>query len=133
MAKLRLPKTLGATSDALYRLKEKIAALKRDIVELDKDRIELKKHAFQLLRDSRTIGAKGKEGQISIKEEDVPTIEDWSAFTKYVARTKNFDLLQHRLSSAAVKERWNDKKDVPGVGMFKKTDLSITKVPVKKK
>jgi len=130
--KLVLPKTLGGTSDALYKIKEELSALNRKIKDLEEQRGELIKHAHKQLNKAHITSVKGRYGQISKTERDIPIIEDWDAFTKYVARTKSFDMLQHRVGEAAIKARWEEGKEIPGIGVFTNVGLSITKVPTKK-
>lgn len=47
-----------------------------------------------------------------------PHIKDWEVFYKYILKTKDFSLLERRPGRAAIKERWEDGKEVPGVEKF---------------
>jgi hypothetical protein len=132
MRKVTLPKTLGGTSDALYKLKLEKAALNKQLDALDEKRKALEEHAYKQLNQAKLLGGKGRVGQITKTEKDIPVIQDWAAFTRYVARTKQFDLIQRRLGEGAIKARWEDKKTVPGVGVFTRIGLSVTKVASKK-
>jgi hypothetical protein len=58
----------------------------------------------------------------------VPQVQDWPTLHKYILRTKDFSLLQRRLSESAIKERWDDSKKVPGVEPFNAVKVSVTKV-----
>lgn len=60
--------------------------------------------------------------------EDQPTVKDWTKFYAHVHKTKNWDLLERRVGKAAVKLRWEDGKEVPGVDRFPVDKLSITKL-----
>ena len=46
----------------------------------------------------------------------------------FILRNDRFDLLQRRLSDAAVKEMWQDGQSVPGVEPFNVITVSINKV-----
>lgn len=70
-------------------------------------------------------GALGKLGKAVVDEEDVPTIEDWPKFYKYIKKTGEFDLLQKRLGKQAIELRWADGKKVPGVGKFHRVALRV--------
>ena len=87
----------------------------------------LKEHIINNLPKSDS-GAAGKVARVSVVTKDVPQVKDWDAFYKYVSRTKSFDLLQRRLSDAAIKERWENKKQVPGVEAFTVVSVSLNKV-----
>ena len=62
-----------------------------------------------------------------LKTSDEPTVEDWPKLYAHIKRTGNFEMLYRRVNPAAVKERWDDGKAVPGVGKFPVEKLSITK------
>lgn len=52
---------------------------------------------------------------VSIKQEIVPTVEDWDALQDHVIKTKQFELLQKRMSATAYRELISLGADVPGV------------------
>lgn len=60
--------------------------------------------------------------------EDQPTVKDWEKFYAYVLKTKDFSLLERRPGKAAIKERWEDNVQVPGVDKFPVYKLSKRKV-----
>lgn len=70
-------------------------------------------------------GAKGKLGQAVISETDVPVVENFTLFMKHVVKTKEFDLVRKQVNNDAARERWADRKKIPGVGSFRKVTLSI--------
>ena len=55
----------------------------------------------------------------------------WPDLYKYITATGEFDLLQKRLSSTAVAERFKAGVDLPGVGRVELPVLRITKARVK--
>ena len=59
-----------------------------------------------------------------------PTVEDWDKFYSYILKTKDFSLLERRPGKAAIKERWDDGKQVPGIAHYPVDKLSFTKVKV---
>ena len=58
---------------------------------------------------------------ISKKLEIVPTVEDWDILYKHILRTKQFELLQKRMSATAYRELLQMNTPVPGV---KATELT---------
>ncbi len=58
---------------------------------------------------------------LSIKEEIVPTVQDWDEVYKYLIQTKQFELIQKRMSATAFRELLQMGMNVPGV---KATELT---------
>tara|TARA_Y100001951_G_C11242961_1_gene241641 strand:+ start:486 stop:866 length:381 start_codon:yes stop_codon:yes gene_type:complete len=58
---------------------------------------------------------------LSIKEEIVPTVQDWDEVYKYLIQTKQFELIQKRMSATAFRELLQMGLNVPGV---KATELT---------
>ena len=64
----------------------------------------------------------GNDGcTVSIKEEIVPTVQDWDEVNKYLIQTKQFELIQKRMSATAFRELLQMGMNVPGV---KATELT---------
>ena len=58
---------------------------------------------------------------VSLKTDIVPTVEDWDQLYDHVVTTKQFELLQKRMSATAYRELLATGMDVPGV---KSTELT---------
>ena len=58
---------------------------------------------------------------ISLKNEIVPTVEDWDALHQHIIDTNQFELLQKLMSATAYRELITSGMDVPGV---KSTELT---------
>jgi hypothetical protein len=52
-----------------------------------------------------------------------PSVADKEAFLAYIKETGQLDLLQFRLATGAVQERWNNDMEVPGVEEIELYDL----------
>ena len=124
----KYPKSVGACVDLLYQRRAERQALAKQLEDLKSEETELENHIFNAFGKQELRGAKGTIATASIKEDNVPTIEDWDVFFEHVKKTKSWDMLQRRLSTTAVRERWKSNKEVPGVGVFHKMSLSLTKV-----
>jgi len=125
---MKIPKTLGACADALYQLRGARLKLQKEVDALKADETALSAHIIDTLPKSQATGVAGKLARVSVVGKDVPQVQDWDAFYKYVTRTKQFDLLQRRLSDAAVMERLIANKKIPGVGLFRVTRVSLGKL-----
>lgn len=124
----KYPKSVGACVDLLYQRRAERQALAKQLEDLKGEEADLEDHIFKTFSKQDLRGAKGAVANASIKEDNVPTIEDWDLFFEHVKKTKSWDMLQRRLSTTAVRERWKSNKEVPGVGVFHKMSLSLTKV-----
>lgn len=128
---MNIPKTMGACADKLYKLREKRYELGRQIKEIEEEESVIKKYVIDNLSKQESNGVSGKVANVRIKVEDVPTVEDWEAFYKYITRTKSFDMLQKRINVKAIRERIEDKKDFAkkaGIGSYTNVSVSITKL-----
>lgn len=125
---MKLPTTLGATIDLLYKLQQKLDAIEASKAPLKEEVDALEKHLMNNFDRAQLSGARGKLAQASVKPSTVADVKDWDALYKYISRTKSWDMLQKRISVTACRERWNDKKAVPGVEPKEITKLSLTKL-----
>jgi len=123
-----IPKTLGACADQLYKLREQRQALNKQVKELQDQESQIKEHLIQNLPKSDASGVAGKLARASIATKEVASVKDWDKLYKHVLKTKDFSFLQRRVADAAVKDRWEDGKKVPGVEPFNVVSVSVTKI-----
>lgn len=124
----KAPKTIGACADRLYTLKSEKSKAQAAVDKLDAEEKFIKNHIINTLPKSEATGVAGKLARVTVITAEVPQVKDWTAFYAYVKKTNSFDMLQRRLSEAAVRERWDSKKAVPGVEAFAVTKVSLNKV-----
>ena len=124
----KFPKTLGTCADKLYKLKEQRRTAKKVLDLLDEERKALELHIINALPKSRASGVSGKLGCVKVVTDEVPTYQDKKAFQEYVKETGRFDLMQGRLSKAAIQDMWDDDVDIPGIGKHNVIKVSLTKV-----
>jgi hypothetical protein len=123
----KFPKTAGACIDLLWKIEQRRAVAQRAVEEIKKEYQELENHLLNELPKDELDGAIGKLAQAKIKYTTVANAEDWDLVWKYIVRNKAFDLLYKRLNNAACRERWEAKKDIPGISAFRQISLSLTK------
>ena len=121
------PPTLGACADELFTLREEKSRLAALVKAVEAKEAAVREKLIAELPKSDQEGAIGKLAKAVIKTDEVPQVEDWQAFYAYVGKKKRFDLLQKRLSDAAIREVWEDGQKVPGVGTFRVVKVSVTK------
>lgn len=56
---------------------------------------------------------------------DKPAPEDWNAIYTYINDHDAPDLMQKRLHEGACKERWDDGREIPGVGHKTVEDIKV--------
>jgi hypothetical protein len=130
------PSTLpaGAVSDLLYDLRQttkQAAGLAGGLDDALKPAVKaLEEHFIQTLKADEASGIQGARSRVQVTDTAVPVIkpEDWPAFYAYAVKTKQFELLQHSVNAAAVRERWNNKKQVKYVSVFHAKKVSCTKL-----
>lgn len=127
-AKFKLPKTLAACADLLYSTREQRLALKSQADELEEQEKLIKAHLIAQLPKSDASGVSGSLCRVTVVTKPVPQVADRVALQAYIKKTGSWDLLQGRLSDAAVKARWEAGKAVPGVEAFNTVSVSINKI-----
>lgn len=128
---MTFPKTIGACIDSLYKLRQEKSVVAKKVDDISQKAKELEDHIITEFSKAKIDGAAGKLAKLSISRSTVPTIDDRDALIKHIKKTGDVDLLQIRLSTTAVKERWDDNKKVPGVKTFDVVKISLTKVTKK--
>lgn len=119
---------MGACADRLYELRGKRLEMQKAVNEVEEEEKALKAHVIDTLPKSEASGVAGKVARITVVTKDVPQVKDWDAFWLKFDKKKDSSLLQRRLNTAAVEERLEAGKTVPGVEIFKAVTVSINKV-----
>lgn len=127
---------LGAAADLLYQLRGTTSALNA-LTEPLAEQVAaaakaLEESFISRLEVGEASGVQGHAARVQVTDSAVPTVENWDLFYKHVAKTKAFELLNRAVNRKAVEERWEQKKRVPGVGVFHAKKVSCTKLNGKK-
>lgn len=126
--KFVIPKKLGAVADLLYTTKERRLAQQKLVDSLQEQETKLRDYLIENLPKSESTGVAGVVCRASIVVRTVPQVADWGGFFKHIKKTGDFELLQKRVSSKAVEERWESGKEVPGVKKFNAVTVSLNKI-----
>lgn len=109
----------------------KIEELAREVCKIESERLEHDRASRKLkvtednLRAS-LIKEMQDDGLTTLETDDLyigltqsvrPTIMDWGKLEEFIREHNAVDLLQKRLTESAVKLRWDDGIQVPGVGI----------------
>ena len=124
---IKLPKTMGACADLLYETREKRLAAQKIVDDLAKQEAAVREHIINNLPKTDT-GASGKRARVSVVTKQVPQVKDWDKFYAHVKKTGQFELMQRRLADTAIRERWDNGKQIPGVEAFGVVSVSMNKI-----
>ena len=124
----KFPKKLGTCADKFYALRKARQAAQKKVDEMHTEEKALKEHIINTLPKSASTGVAGKVARVTVVRKVIPQAKDWSKIQKYIKRTGAFDLLQRRINTKAVQERWADGKKVAGVEPFTLIDVSLNKL-----
>jgi hypothetical protein len=125
---ISIPPLDAAKCDLRYQIREWRLQLQRQVEELQKIETALNNHFIETLPLSQASGVAGHVARIQIQTKIVPQAADWALIWEHVRKTRSYDLLQRRLNNAAVEERWQDGKVIPGVETFHAKTVSCTKL-----
>lgn len=124
--KFKIPRTLGACADRLLDIASIKSGFNKRQDALKEEEVAIKQHLIDNLPISEAEGVTGKRANALITRKSVPSVKDWDKFYKHILKTKDFSLMQKRLSEAAIKDRWEAKEEVPGVEAFVVVGVSVT-------
>jgi hypothetical protein len=125
---MKIPKHLAQVADLYYTTRAKRLDAEKVAKKIEEDEKALKEYLINNLPKSQAGGIAGKICRVEIKKTPVPIIADEKKFYKFAARKGNEDLLKHSLNVAAIRERWDEKKVIPGIETFNQVGLSYSKL-----
>lgn len=121
-----MAESIGTMIDNLDKIRERKRALDEQVKDLETQYRELSEQILARLAEQGLPKASGRRATVSRSETIVGQLEDWEALTKYISRTKNYQLFERRISAAAFRELFEKKGEVPGVKPFTKVTLKHT-------
>jgi hypothetical protein len=121
-----MAESIGSMIDNLDKIRDKKLGLDEQVKDLEAQYRELTEKILDRMASENMPKASGRRATVSRSETIVGQLEDWEALTKYISRTKNFQLFERRISAAAFRELFEKKGEVPGVKPFTKVTLKHT-------
>lgn len=123
-----IPEAIGPRADLYHDVRELRLAMEKEVAAVAAFEKSVKDSIINDLSVSENTGAAGLRYRAQVVPKREPTVEDWSKLWTHIQMTGEFDLLQKRVATTAVKERWEAGVDLPGVGAVNVKDLSVTKI-----
>ena len=126
----QVPSSLPLCADLLYSTRQSRLELQKQVDELSARETALKAHLIATFTSEGAdqSGVAGKLANAKLVTKEEPVAQDWELTWKYIAKKKAWDLLQKRLSAPAVKARWENGEQIPGIGHIMVDSISVTKV-----
>jgi uncharacterized coiled-coil DUF342 family protein len=125
----KFPKSLAVCADRYYELRQQRLKLQKEVDAIAAEESAYKNHLIDNVPKSEATGVQGKVARATIVTKEEPQVEDQTKFRQYMNRTKRFDLATKlRPSAPAIRELWEDGKDVPGIKKFTVVTVSLNKV-----
>jgi hypothetical protein len=115
---------LADMADAYWNLREQRLKIKKEVDDLELKEKMLSVRILERMEKLRLTAIGGSVVTLTLKTTYEPTVENWPSFYEYIQQSGEFDLLYRRLNPAAVKQRWEADKPVPGVTKFPVTKLA---------
>lgn len=117
-----------STIEQYFITRAKRLALAAEVAVLEQEEKDI---LYELTRDllpSDTKYTEVNDGyRFTATRKDSVLVRDWSLLLPYVQATGELDLLQRRVTESAVKARWEDGKELPGIERGIKWDVKVTK------
>lgn len=89
---------------------------------------DLKKTIIAKMREQEMKAVGAANGLVKLQETEEPVAENWNELWQYIKENDAWELLHKRITTTAVRERWNDGIAVPGVGKSTVYKLSVSKI-----
>ena len=125
----KFPKAIGACADKFYKLRQNRRELQNSVKTMKEEESAIMQYIIDNLPKSEASGVQGKIARATVIVKEKPIVKDQSSFRKYLNRSKRFDLACALQPSApAIREMWEDGKDIPGIEKFNVVTVSLNKV-----
>jgi hypothetical protein len=123
-----LPASIGLCADLYAEVRELRLAMQKLVDDVKARESEVREHIIDNLSKSDDTGAAGRRYRAQVVTKLKPALKGWDEFTRWVALTGRFDLLQKRMNERAVLDMLEEGASVPGVERFHAVDVSITRI-----
>ena len=115
---------LNATNELMLVRKAK-KELENELKEAKEIEDEIEKQIIHFMQLQGLNSFSNEDCHISRRIKNTPRLDSYDELIDFIIKEMAFDLLQKRLSTVAVRERWEAGIVVPGVSCFVEEDLTI--------
>lgn len=119
--------SIGEKVDLYFKTREQRLLMQKQVDNVQTEESKLKEEIIRELQAAKVTSIGGNIARVTIQEKIKPIAQNWELVYAYIKEHNAFDLMQRRLTEAAVKGRWEDGIKIPGVDSFTVFDLSVAK------
>lgn len=118
--------TVGSLIDTMSDLREQRRKLAEEDKKLKEQYDLIEQDLIAALDNQGMAKGTGRVASASVSEVVVASKTDWMEFMAWVAKTKNFQMVQQRVSDPAYREiRERSGKPIPGLEDFTKRSINL--------
>ncbi|RLC97857.1 MAG: hypothetical protein DRI46_12275 [Chloroflexi bacterium] len=119
--------TAGAKVDKLFRLRERVRKANKAAKLLKADYDELEEDIIVSIQSTGSEIIRSRLATATVVPKDIPTVDDWAEFEKWMYENKALYIMQRRISPDPIKEIMDrsDGKPPPGIVILPKLTLSL--------
>jgi hypothetical protein len=121
-------KELASLADQYAAARDQRLAAQRRVDSLKDRENELKASLMKEMQIAEVSIIGGKHYSVRLSTTEEPAVADWSTLYEYISQTGAFDLLQRRISPPAIRLRWEDDEQIPGLTTYPVSKISVSKV-----
>jgi hypothetical protein len=126
------PAELAFLVGAYHGLAQRKAELNKLVEQVTSEGERLKRVLLKAMDVHSLTEIGGDTATVVRVPKKVPTVVAWDALYTHIRNTGEFDLLNKRVTTAAVEERWKDNRAVPGINATFIDTLSVRTATQKK-
>lgn len=123
------PLTTGGIIDQLWQLREDKKEIAKQELALNSKIAELEMQLYERMDKEESTKGAGSKASVSIGTQDIiqfVPLTGYDDFIKYVAKTKQYHLLERRVSQSGAQEVYRLKGNLPGTTVFTKRKINLT-------
>ncbi len=117
----------GEIANLRYDMQQERMIAAKHVEKLKKHENRLDDFILQNLLVGDTTKAGGSRGVISKQLTTIAVVNDWPQFYKFIAENEAWDLMQKRAAVGALRERWDNEIEVPGVERGNAVKVHVSK------
>lgn len=121
-------KSLAALADQYFHAREERLAMGKELAKLEGVERELKYKLLAYCEQEEVSAIGGSVCMVKYKCTNEPHVTDWEALHSYIIENDAWDLMQKRVGAGAVKLRWAEDLEIPGISPYPVGKLSVSKV-----
>ena len=125
---VKTAKAMANLADQWWTLRIIRLNMQRELDDIAKQENNAKQALIDSLVNTGSTAIGGLLVSVAHKRTDKPRATDWDAVWQWAKKHDAPDIYQRRLGENAVKERWADGIEIPGVEAFPVDDISYHKL-----